>query len=61
MFTWEELWDLRTTINHKIKALEEAKEILKAYPDMVEMFDRDIAKFTALYDKLKRESFEVLK
>lgn len=60
MFTWEELWDLESTIMHKINNLEESKDILKAYPDMVEMFDRDIAKFKELEKKLARARLEVL-
>jgi hypothetical protein len=60
MFTWEELWDLERTITHKINSLEESKDVLKAYPNMVEMFDRDIAKFKELEKKLERARLEVL-
>ena len=35
-------------------------KVLKAYPDMVEMFDRDIAKFKELEKKLERARLEVL-
>jgi hypothetical protein len=60
MLTWDDLFELDMLITFRRISLEDSKRILGHYPDMVEMYDRDLAKLEALEKKVQKAKFEAL-
>lgn len=60
MLTWDDLFELDMLITFRRNSLKESKKILGHYPDMVEMYDRDLAKLEALEKKVQKAKFEAL-
>jgi len=60
MLTWDDLFEVEMLITYRRISLENSKTILERYPDMVEMYDRDLAKLEALAKKVEKAKFEAM-
>ena len=60
MLTWDDLFEVEMLITHRRISLENSKTILERYPDMVEMYDRDLAKLEALEKKVEKAKSEAM-
>ena len=50
--SWEDLWEIGTALDVRIRQVEESKKVLAQYADIVEMNNRELEKLYALADKV---------
>jgi len=50
--SWEDLWEIGTALDIRIRQVEESIQVLAQYDDIVEMHNRELEKLNKLSDKV---------